>query len=253
MNQRTPLLIAAALTAFMLVMVAGLATRLTQPTALAPTSTTATLDVAPALDPSVEALVREREAAYQQALAEANTRLEAANAQIAIANGQVATAPQAAPTDALTPDQAQASALAAPQAAPTYAFTPDQAQASALAAAPGSRVTATPELVSYEGTPAYEVRLDRGLIYVDAQSGAVLYNNAVPAAAQSGAVSQEQAIQAAIAYHNGGEVVAVHLDDEDSAQVYEVKFSDGSTIYIDAGNGQVVYAQIEDGGERDDD
>ena len=168
MNQRTPLLIAAALTAFMLVMVAGLATRLTQPTALAPTSTTATLDVAPALDPSVEALVREREAAYQQALAEANTRLEAANAQIAIANGQV-------------------------------------------------------------------------------------YNNAVPAAAQSGAVSQEQAIQAAIAYHNGGEVVAVHLDDEDSAQVYEVKFSDGSTIYIDAGNGQVVYAQIEDGGERDDD
>ena len=232
MNQRTPLLIAAALTVFVLVVVAGLATRLTQPTALAPTSTTATLDVAPALDPSVEALVREREAAYQQALAEANTRLEAANAQIAIANGQVATAQQAAPT---------------------YAFTPDQAQASALAAAPGSRVTAMPELVSYEGTPAYEVRLDRGLIYVDAQSGAVLYNNAVPAAAQSGAVSQEQAIQAAIAYHNGGEVLAVHLDDEAGAQVYEVKFSDGSTIYIDAGNGQVVYAQIEDGGERDDD
>lgn len=232
MNQRTPLLIAAALTVFVLVVVAGLATRLTQPTALAPTSTTATLDVAPALDPSVEALVREREAAYQQALAEANTRLEAANAQIAIANGQVATAQQAAPT---------------------YAFTPDQAQASALAAAPGSRVTAMPELVSYEGTPAYEVRLDRGLIYLDAQSGAVLYNNAVPAAAQSGAVSQEQAIQAAIAYHNGGEVLAVHLDDEAGAQVYEVKFSDGSTIYIDAGNGQVVYAQIEDGGERDDD
>ncbi len=232
MNQRTPFLIAAALTVFILVVVAGLATRLTQPTALAPTSTTATLDVAPALDPSVEALVREREAAYQTALAEANTRLEAANAQIAIANGQVATAQQAAPTDALTPDQAQASALAA---------------------APGSRVTAMPELVSYEGTPAYEVRLDRGLIYVDAQSGAVLYNNAVPAAAQSGAVSQEHAIQAAIAYHNGGEVVAVHLDDEEGAQVYEVKFSDGSTIYIDAGNGQVVYAQIEDGGERDDD
>lgn len=231
MNQRTPLLIAAALTVFVLVVVAGLATRLTQPTALAPTSTTATLDVAPALDPSVEALVREREAAYQQALAEANTRLEAANAQIAIANAQVATAPQTAPTDALTPDQAQASALAA---------------------APGSRVTAMPELVSYEGTPAYEVRLDRGLIYVDAQSGAVLYNNAVPAA-QSGVVSQEQAIQAAIAYHNGGEVLAVHLDDEAGAQVYEVKFSDGSTIYIDAGNGQVVYAQIEDGGERDDD
>jgi len=109
-----------------------------------------------------------------------------------------------------------------------------------------------PELVSYEGTPAYEVRLDRGLIYLDAQSGAVLHNGAVPAA-QRGAVSQEQAIQAAIAYHNGGEVLAVHLDDEAGAQVYEVKFSDGSTIYINAGNGQVVYAQIEDGGERDDD
>lgn len=231
MNQRTALLIAAALTAFVLVVVAGLATRLTQPTALAPTSTTATLDVAPALDPAVEALVREREAAYQQALAEANTRLEAANAQIAIANGQVATAQQAAPT---------------------YALTPDQAQASALAAAPGSRVTALPVLVSYEGTPAYEVRLDRGLIYLDAQSGAVLYTNAAPAA-QSGAVSQEQAIQAAIAYHNGGEVLKVHLDDEDGAQVYEVKFSDGSTIYINAANGQVVYAQIKDGGEHDTD
>lgn len=177
MNQRTAGVIAAALTAFVLVLVGGLAARLTRDAGAAPTAAAVSTATAPAaLDPSVEALIREREAAYQQALAEADARLQAANAQIAragVAQAQAAAAPAAAPA----------------AAAPSYAVAAEQARAIALSAAPGAAALATPELVSYAGTPAYEVRLDRGLVYVDAQSGAVLQNGAAqpaPAPAVAG-------------------------------------------------------------------
>jgi len=74
------------------------------------------------------------------------------------------------------PTAAQAAATQAPT--PQYAITPQDAANIALAASPGAVLRATPELVSFQATVAYEVHLDRGLIYVDATTGKVLYNGA---------------------------------------------------------------------------
>ena len=300
MNQRSALLIAAALTAFVLVLVGGLASRLS---VTADTGATATVVVVPTnaipptevvtLDPTVEAMIKEREAAYQQALAEANSRLSQANNQISQANGQISTLEQsrqqiadkynqsqsaqesvqvaaqaavnqaaaqaaaaqtaaraavraAAPVAVSVPAAAPAAAparAAAPAvvAAPTFAISPDQAAGIALGvAAPGSNLTKAPELVSYEGTPAYEVVLDKGNVYVNAQSGAVMANGA--AAPQL--VSQDQAIQSAQAYIGGGTVKSVNLQDDNGAKTYQVQFDDDSKVFVDAVSGVVVYAEI---------
>lgn len=165
MSQRTTLGIAAAVTAFVLVLLGGLASQLSQandltPTAAATGALAPPAAAAPILDPPVAALIQEREAAYQTALAEANRRLEEANRQIAAANARLAEA-----------------------------------------AAPG------------------------------------------------GAVSAEQAAQVAVSYRGGGTVREVEQEDERGALVYEVKFTDGGKVYVDAATGQVVYARVGDGDE----
>lgn len=54
------------------------------------------------------------------------------------------------------------------------ALTPAQATALAKQEAPSAILQATPELINYNGTVAYEVRLDNGTTYIDANLGAVL-------------------------------------------------------------------------------
>ena len=226
MNQRTLLTIAAALTAFVLLGAAVVATRLAQPADIAQ----AVPDVqTTALAPSAEAAYQQRLADYEAALAEANRRLELANQQLA--------------------DQASAAADAASAGAATaasYAVSAEQAQSIALEAAPGAALTKPPELVRYQGTPAYEVVLDRGTVYVDAQSAAVLANGAM-----AGEMTAEQAAQLATAYRGGGEVREVELEREHGATVYAVVFADGGEVYVDAASGQVVYAQLGRHGEGD--
>jgi len=53
----------------------------------------------------------------------------------------------------------------------------DQAAQLAMKLAPDARMTRTPELVNLQGTLAYEVVLNQGTIYVDANSGKVLFNS----------------------------------------------------------------------------
>ena len=177
MNQRTLLALATALTAFVLVVIAGLATRISAPPATAALSEpTQTLIVEPTLalptlDPAIEALIQAREAAYQTALAEANAQLNAANAEMADL----------------------AASVAAP-AAVTVAATVNE----------------------------------------------------------GGQISSEVAISAALAYRGGGEVREAKLERERGMLVYEVKFTDGSEVYVDATNGQVVYAELSDGNDNDD-
>jgi hypothetical protein len=89
----------------------------------------------------------QREAEWRQLLAEANARLEQAYA------AQNPPAP-ASPSDIGVLGAARA----------------------ALLVAPGARLVRPPELVNYEGTPAYEVLFDQGPVYVDAATGQVLYN-----------------------------------------------------------------------------
>ncbi len=58
------------------------------------------------------------------------------------------------------------------------ALSADVAAQIALNVAPGASLTKTPELVNFQGTVAYEVLLDQGAVYVDANSGKVLANTA---------------------------------------------------------------------------
>ena len=81
MKQRIPLLIAAGLTAFMLVLGGGLAAQLLEPAPAAPVADAAAgsdpaLLAAPE-DPAVQTLL-DREAAYEQALQQANAQLQQA-------------------------------------------------------------------------------------------------------------------------------------------------------------------------------
>ena len=62
------------------------------------------------------------------------------------------------------------------------AITSDKAALVALSDVPGATLQKTPELVDFEGTVAYEVLLDSATLYIDANSGEVLYNSMVVSA-----------------------------------------------------------------------
>jgi len=268
------LFIAATLTAFMLVVIGGVVSRISTTSSPEPVPTEIVVEMTPisvpALDPTAEALLREREAAYQAALAEANRRLAEANQQLNTAqrelnemSAQVSVPAPAAPAPAAPAPAAPAPAPAAPAPAappaPVYAVSPEQAQAIAQANAQGATLIRAPELVSLQGVPAYEVVFDRGAIYVDAQTGAILANTISTGTQVANAINEDQAIAAAVAYMGGGTVVEVKREYEHGVDVYEVKFADGSEVYVDAYSGQVVYAKVKntvnenDDGKKDDD
>ncbi len=88
----------------------------------------------------------------------------------------VAPQAQAAPViPAAAGNQAQASAPVA-----QVPLSAQQAAQVAMNLVPGASLTRTPELVNYNGTVAYEVMLNQGTIYVDANSGQVLNAPAQP-------------------------------------------------------------------------
>ncbi|MFN8505767.1 peptidase [Kouleothrix sp.] len=199
MSQRITLIISAAITVFSLVVIGGVVARVaTQRAAQADIATPTASPPAPTADPqaALAAQFAEREAAYQQRLAEANARIQQSNEQLSQAyqklqqmaaelNQAYVQEQQLANRLAAAPAKAPA---AAPQPttppAPQYALAAGQAADIALAAAPGGQLARAPELVDFEGTIAYEVVLDIGTIYVDANSGQVLYNGAAQIAAQ---------------------------------------------------------------------
>lgn len=190
MTRKLALSLAAALTAFTLIMVAVLTVNVFRPqsTANAATQTAAAqTEVVPA-DPTagvsaaIQAAVAERDAYYQQQLQAANARLTEANSRLqqayadldqARAAGPAEPAPQ--PTATAAPAQEDISQIPAP----AYTISPRRAALIALSAAPGASLTMAPSLVSFQGTPAYEVTLDAGQVYVDAATGDVLYNGAI--------------------------------------------------------------------------
>ncbi len=254
MKQSTLLGIAAAMTAFVLVLVGALAGQLTQPgasvTPAVVEATAAPTDATVVLDPTVEALIREREAAYQRALAEAQQRLAEANRQLEEANRQIAQ--QQAVQQPVQASTSQGSAPATAASAP--AVSADQAQAIALNLAQGATLVRPAELVLYQGVPAYEVIFATGAVYVDAQNGAVLASTlAQPAqpVAQVQDISAEQAAQIAITYRGGGQVRKVERENEHGMEVYEVKFIDGAEVYVAASDGAVVYARLDKADDRE--
>jgi hypothetical protein len=212
------LILAATLSVFVLVLMSGLATRLAQQPAASPTPEAPAIAVAsptPALglDPTaVQALVAQRERSYQQLIGEANKRLYQANrqldqsyqkqqslaAQLNEAYKRQASAPQPAPAElrvrvqprlqaqAPQPTAAPDPTVPPPPPAPAYAVSPDMALTIATNVAPGAKLTRQPELVNFQGIVAYEVLFDRGAVYVDANSGQVLYNGAAASVSSGG-------------------------------------------------------------------
>jgi D-alanyl-D-alanine carboxypeptidase len=88
---------------------------------------------------------------------------------------------------------AQAPVAAQPASAISVQLSPAQAAQIASNAVPGATLTNTPDLVSFQGTVAYEVILNQGTIYVDANTGQVLYNGvAASGSALTGSTSGER-------------------------------------------------------------
>jgi hypothetical protein len=69
-----------------------------------------------------------------------------------------------------------------------------------------------PELVSFEGVPAYEVALNLGMVYVDANNGQILYQP--PAAATYNAVGKPNIQQAPADASESGEHDDYEHDDD---------------------------------------
>ncbi len=210
-HQRTALMIAAGVTAFTLVGIGALASRMsnnapeagatapvTPNTAMSGGITNAAVsspaaESAPAND-AASLLAADREAQYRELIQQANQRIQEANRRLMEMEQRLANAPAgASATDAGASSAGATSAIAqrplagaaANSSVPNVAVSPQRALEIALAAAPGTVAQRAPELVNFQGSVAYEVALNAGLVYVDANSGAVLYNGALaPVVAQ---------------------------------------------------------------------
>jgi len=181
MQQRKSILAASGITAFLLVLVAGLMlfTEQAAPAqgALPPYETELPGAISfpveaatpESIGPSLQELVAEREASYRQQLDEANARLQEANRRLQ--QLYVAT-PTPLPLETPTP-LPQPTAEASPT---RYPVSVEDAVRNALDAEPGATLLRTPELVSFNGVAAYEVPLRPGNVYVDANTGSVLYS-----------------------------------------------------------------------------
>ena len=187
MTQRTALILSAVLTAFVLVLGGGLVARVSQPMAPAQATPVASAPTAPAptatidVNAQVEQLLQQREAQYRQLIDAANQRLQQANQQLA------ASAPAARPARS-----AALAAPAAPAAQPTASLSAEAARNIAIDASGGATMIREPELVLFEGKVAYEVGLTRGVVYVDANDGTVLFNGAHGGGGQPSGGTQTQ-------------------------------------------------------------
>jgi len=214
MTQRGAYLIAASLTAFLLVIGGAVAGRISQANEAAAAQETGAETTLETGSLPEEQSIMEREAAYQDLIQEANQRL---NKMYAQAYGVVPDASVKQLNEHYQLIYAQDPANAAP-----YAFSLQQAASIALQAAPGAVLLRPPELVDFQGVVAYEVVLDKGMIYIDASTGEILYNGllAPPTTTQANTGDQSNDSYTAIADRgnssNGGQENRGGSDHEDS-------------------------------------
>ena len=164
------------------------------------------------IPPEVQQQILQREQEYQTAITEANQRIEQLNNELVVIQEEQATEPQINSVDTVVEN-----------AALTSSITPEEAALLALEATGyQDPILALPELVDFEGQVAYEVQLQNGVVYLNAQSGAVLFNGvphkidnqqaAVIAAEYLGGMDPRYAVvkQSLL---NGSEVLQVTLHD----------------------------------------
>jgi hypothetical protein len=107
----------------------------------------------------IQALLMQREAEYQARLEEANAALSAVYTQ----QGTAA--------------QENGTTQTGENAASLVKLSPEDALLVAVITAPNARILRVPELVNFQGTVAYEVTLDTGVLYIDANTGLLLYDS----------------------------------------------------------------------------
>lgn len=177
-------------------------------------------------DDPLKQVYQTRESAYQHLLQQANQRLEQANTQIQQLSGQVATL------------QAQQST---PPAGSEMGIRPEKAVEIARQVVGADFSLVQPaEMVNLEGKYAYELVGAQVTLYVDARSGAVLYNSATAPASRQ--VSADEAAEIARAYLKANKVYKVDLAYLNGAQLYRVILPGNYFVYVDQ-NGQIVTIQ----------
>ena len=170
MKQQTAFAFACGITAFLLVGGSAVVTNWRNQST--PTATIAAVSTdAPTEVPNQErAVFLAREAVYQHRLAEANLRIAQANATAVAATSTPE--PESNSTIAVNAPSAQAPHISMAQA--------ERIASSAAMQHSADARTQRAELVSFQGVTAYEIILSNGVVYVDATSGAVLFNQWTP-------------------------------------------------------------------------
>jgi uncharacterized membrane protein YkoI len=169
---------------------------------------------------------------YQQREAEYNQLIQQANQQLADANAKL----QALQNQAVQNQPVTQPSAANNEVAVSMAVSVDKAEQIARQAADAkSLLVKKPELVSFESKAAYEVAFQNGSIYVDAQTGDVLFNGTVPQE-----ITKEKAVQIASDYLKNTDVVLADQITFRNAPLFRVVFKDGMMVYLDT-TGQIVY------------
>lgn len=214
MKSNKTLLLSIFLTVFLLVIGGGVATAV-----LANNSSPAqnTISAADAIK-----VYQARETQYQALLSQANQELEKANQKILALSQQVSTF--TAENSTAEPEYAISAEMAGEIASQT-------AQAAPLA---------SPELVSYNNIPAYEVKFENGMIYVDANNGQILFNGLQAATIP---ISADQAVRIAVQYLGNPNFSGIAVGLYNGSQVYIVSFTNGQKAYVDA-YGQIIAIQM---------
>ena len=201
MKSNTALTISAILTAFVLVVIGGV---VVTAYAAGQNNNSQTLASAPQATSSDQ----------QTSIAQAGQQLQQADNNQQVANPA---APQL-PVDAAT-------ALATARSVAVSAAVPKGA----------------PQLVSFEGKTAYEVSFEQGMIYVDANTGQVLFNGTQPQSTPQ--IGAQQAAQIAVDYLGEGDVLDVQLVNFNGAMVYQTSFFSGNVVFVTP-TGQVANVQM---------
>jgi uncharacterized membrane protein YkoI len=170
---------------------------------------------------------QEREASYNQLIQQANQQLEKANSDLQAMQLQINQMKGQAPADQQVNSASAAVAISTQKAAEKAS------QAVELGQSPQKE----PELVSYEGKTAYEVVFQKGSVYIDAQTGEVLFNGTVPQE-----ISVEKAAQVASDYMKNPNILQVDKIQFRGNQIYRVIFQNGYLVFMDL-TGQITYIQ----------
>ena len=176
MSQRTALWIATALTVFMLMVMGGVMFQVFQKSVSnvqglqtsAPASNNTSAD-APQLanDQALKEQIAQRESEFRDLVQQANQKLDESYKQQQELTKQL---------QAIQAQQTNERPIVVQQ--PQYPVSAQNAIDVALKAVPGAILVRPPELINFKDTPAFEVTLDQGVVYVSAATGEILYNSA---------------------------------------------------------------------------